>query len=134
MKLGLSLVMISLLFGCASGNCRQLSNTNAAGTNTATTAPAPGADTAAKPATAKPDTVVVYKADGSLQCAMGKPVSVEAMEAQLSGIQVVAREKKSDGMMHIQVCGSPTGMMNTYTIPTNRLSDAEKRGFKKWNF
>lgn len=133
MKLGLSFVMMSLLLGCASGNCRQLTSNKNAATDAATVA-APGADTAAKPASAKPDTVVVYKADGSLQCAMGKPVSVEAMEAQLSGIQVVAREKKSDGMMHIQVCGSPTGMMNTYTIPTSRLSDAEKRGFKKWNF
>ena len=77
-------------------------------------------------------TVLVSKPDGSLQCGMGKAISPEDMEKQLAGIKVISREKRSDGLMHVQVCGSPTGMLNIYEIPATSLKDAEAKGFKKF--
>jgi hypothetical protein len=151
---GLALALIVLTLGCVSGHCRQnpkaitanpsespsgsTATTESAGA-TSTVAPGQGSVNASQPAPNNPTAptggnVIVYKEDGSLQCAMGKPVKLEVMEKDLKGIPVLAREKKSDGMMRIQLCGAPTGTMNTYKIPANRLSDAEKLGFKKWSF
>ncbi len=75
-------------------------------------------------------TVLVAKEDGSLQCG-SKGISTEEMEKQLKGIKVLSRDKHADGKMHIQVCGSRTGMVNVYEIPASSLSEAESRGFKK---
>lgn len=74
----------------------------------------------------------VYKSDGSRQCEKRTGRSVESMERELAGIPVHHREKRSDGLMHIQVCGSPTGMINIYEIDSSNLKKAEERGFKKW--
>ena len=71
------------------------------------------------------------KADGSLQCGAQKGIAVELMEKDLRGIKVLSRDKRSDGKMHIQLCGSPTGMINVYEISESQLKDAEARGFKK---
>lgn len=79
-----------------------------------------------------PDRVLVYKADGSLQCGMAKGIPAEEMEKDLGGIKVFSRMNQPDGKMHIQVCGSPTGRVNVYEIPISSLKDAEKRGFKKF--
>jgi hypothetical protein len=76
-------------------------------------------------------TVLVYKADGSLQCGMGKGASAEEMEKELAGISVASRDKRADGMMHIQACGQATGMANVYEIPLKSLPTAEKRGFRR---
>ncbi len=76
--------------------------------------------------------VRVYKSDGSRQCEKRTGRSVESMERELAGIPVHHREKRSDGLMHIQVCGSPTGMINIYEIDSSNLKKAEERGFKKW--
>ena len=80
----------------------------------------------------KDPTILVYKADGSLQCGKGKGTSVQEMEKQLDGIKVFSRDNRSDGLMRIQVCGHPTGMINVYEIPASQLKEAEKRGFKKF--
>jgi hypothetical protein len=74
----------------------------------------------------------VYKPDGSRQCEKRGGNSVELVERELAGIPVYQREKRSDGLMHIQVCGSPTGMINIYEIDSSNLKKAEERGFKKW--
>lgn len=77
------------------------------------------------------NTVLVYKADGSLQCGAGKGLALDDMEKELKGIRVLSRDKRADGKMHIQLCGSPTGMINVYEIPESSLKTAEGRGFKK---
>ena len=82
--------------------------------------------------TATESRVFVGKADGSLQCGMAKGRALEDMEKDLQGIQVFSRSKRPDGKMHIQVCGSATGMLNVYEIPASSLKDAERRGFKKF--
>ncbi len=75
-------------------------------------------------------TVFVYKPDGSLQCEQRKGVATEEMEKQLAGIRVISRDKRHDGLMHIQACGTPTGMINVFEIPEASLKDAESKGFK----
>lgn len=159
-----SLVVVaqSTFLGCTTGNCRQLGHaeaqspavvapaSSAADKATGTSAvpvkpagiaksdkgvtPPAGKADAKKPAVV--ENIIVYKYDGSLQCGMGKAIPVEDMGKELTavGIRVSAREKKSDGLMHIQVCGQPTGMVNAFTIPSDRLKEAEQLGFRKWNF
>lgn len=80
------------------------------------------------------DRVFVYKYDGSLQCGMGKAVSLETMAKELQGIPLLSSVKKPDGLMHIQVCGSITGMANVYEIASKHLKAAEAKGFKRWSF
>ena len=61
--------------------------------------------------------IKVGKADGSKQCEAGTGVSLSDMaKNQLSGIEVLSSEKKSDGLMRIQSCGADTGMLNTYEM------------------
>jgi glucose/arabinose dehydrogenase len=154
----LAIAAMALLAACANGPCRQLrapqresaqSETQASNASSKT----PGTSSAPAPAATPPTlrtaptgastggpvstttqpagNVFVSKADGSLQCGMGKAISAEEMEKELKGIKVLSRDKRSDGMMHIQVCGSPTGMINVYEIPASSLAEAEARGFKK---
>ena len=78
--------------------------------------------------------IKVYKADGSLQCGMGKGVSVSEMAKELAGIKIYTSENKSDGMMRIQVCGSPTGQCNVYEIDRADLEKALAKGFREWTF
>ena len=69
--------------------------------------------------------IEVAQYDGSLQCEMGSPVSLDEMEKALRGanIAVQAKAKKADGIQHPQMCGASTGMMNVYRI---KASDLEK--------
>lgn len=78
------------------------------------------------------DRVKVFKIDGSLQCGQGDKIPVNAMQKQLEGIQVFSAENKNDGMMRIQLCGTPTGNCNVYEIDRKDLAAALKLGFKEW--
>src|SRR2546425_381316 len=77
------------------------------------------------------DTVKVFRYDGSLQCEMGRPVSLSEMEKELraANIAVLAKAKKADGIQHPQMCGASTGMMNVYRIKTSDLEKARVLGF-----
>ena len=78
------------------------------------------------------DHVKVYKADGTLQCGQGKKISISDMQKDLKDIKVYSSENKNDGMMRIQLCGSPTGNANVYEIDRKDLEAALKLGFKEW--
>ncbi len=78
--------------------------------------------------------IKVFKYDGSLQCGMGKAIPAAEMQKELEGITVYSAENKPDGLMHIQVCGSPTGRANVYEIDKSSLELAKKKGFKEWTF
>jgi hypothetical protein len=79
------------------------------------------------------NTLLIYKADGSLQCEKTKGLLPEEMEKQfLDGIKVFSRDKRADGLMHIQICGAPTGKINVFEILASQLTEAETRGFKKF--
>lgn len=122
------IVILSVVAGCKTGHCRRQSEAPAeAKPLEATDATAPS-----KPAAG--DRVFVYKYDGGLQCKMGKPVEVDVMAKELKGITIYSSTKKPDGLMHIQVCGSATGIANVYEIPATSFRQAESKGFKKWSF
>lgn len=76
--------------------------------------------------------VQVYKYDGSLQCGMGRAVSIEEMakELETAGIDVVASRKDEDGLSHISVCGASTGAINVYVIDRRSLSAARRLGYR----
>lgn len=145
----LGLLMLLVLAGCASGNCRQQPVTAATGASAATTGAAapPTTTPATVPATVekkkiqeaqiatKPsDRVRVFKYDGSLQCNMGKSVALAEMQKDLKSIQVFSSENKSDSLMRIQQCGTPTGKANVYEIDRKDLDAAKKLGFQLWTF
>ena len=127
------------LAGCTNGPCRPLKHPelavqqegkakSAMPTGDAST-PTPNS---ALPTTGREGTILVYKADGSLQCGMGKGLTPTEMEKQLEGIKVFSRDRRSDGLMHIQICGHPTGMINVFEVSATSLKDAESKGFKKF--
>lgn len=115
------------LSGCAPYHCRQAPPT---------TPPIKEAQNNAMDANlgATSRRVLVYKYDGSLQCGQGKGVSADSMAKDLKGINVFSSSKRKDGLMHIQVCGAATGSANVFEINEPDLSQAEKRGFKKWTY
>lgn len=120
----LLIVTLPLLFalGCTHGNCR----TQKATEQTASTSGVPVTKSSAT------DRVKVFKPDGSLQCGQGKAVPVAEMQKDLKGIKVYSAVNKNDGMMRIQLCGSPTGNSNVYEIDRNDLPAALKLGFREW--
>lgn len=127
-KLILPLMMGISLVACTQGHCRRKSEAPSAAT------PIEAGDASGANTTKNSDRVFVYKYDGSLQCGMGKPVALEVMAKELNGVQILSSVKKLDGLMHIQVCGSITGMANVFEIPAKYLKTAEAKGFKKWSF
>jgi hypothetical protein len=76
--------------------------------------------------------ITVYKSNGSLQCEPESGVTVTAMGETLTaaGISVYSSKNISDGMMHAQVCGAPTGRLNLYEIDEGNLAKAEAMGFQ----
>ncbi len=146
--LTMMILAMMTLASCTNGPCRQLKNPELANQQVRSAQPqaglgggstVSGTTQASKQSSgqsggpsAGQTTVLVYKPDGSLQCGQGKTISAQEMEKELKGIKVLKRENRSDGMMHIQVCGSPTGMVNVYEISAESLKEAEKRGFKKF--
>jgi len=142
-RIFLLLLTSILVEGCSSRPCREprlpeLDKTKTAtsllesdASSSAVANPTP-TTTAASPAV---DGIVrrsrVYKPDGSRQCERRAGTSLEVMERELAGIIVHTREKRRDGLMHIQVCGGPTGMINLYEIDTSFVKQAEQRGFKR---
>jgi len=129
-RLSIALLLSVLMFGCSQGHCRRKQDVPAA----AAPVEAPPEPATKAAADHNPGRVMVYKYDGSLQCGKGKPVAVDVMAKELAGIQIFSSVKKPDGMMHIQVCGSITGMTNVYEIASKDLKKAEAKGFQKWSF
>ena len=153
------LLLLALTVGCASGNCRshreeeakkaaeeakaKASKSAAAGTPSGTASgggPAIGSKTPDSGGslmnnTVQPkDRVRVYKNDGSLQCGMGSSISLDDMQKDLKSVKVYSSSNKPDGLMHIQMCGSPTGRCNIYEIDRSNLEAAKKLGFSEWTY
>lgn len=124
-------VLFTAGLSCTQGHCRR--KQDAPGVAKPVEADVPKVS-ASGPEARPTDRIMVYKYDGSLQCNAGKPISVEVMQKELAGIEVFSARKKPDGLMHIQVCGSITGMSNVYEIAAKDLKKAESKGFKKWDF
>lgn len=119
-----------LLVGCSSSHCRKPSQQM----NALLEAKASGKRSQVPASLNEDGTVRVYKYDGSLQCGVAPSMALEDMVRELKGIEVIAQEKAHDGLMHVQVCGSPTGKANVYKIYGKDLAEAQQRGFQAWKF
>jgi hypothetical protein len=128
MKIVWSCFLALALGACTQGHCRR--KADVPGEAKPVDSPAAAADNKSS----DNGRLFVYKYDGSLQCGMGKAIPLEVMAKELQGITVYSSVKKRDGLMHIQVCGSITGMANVYEIPAKFQKQAEGKGFKKWSF
>ncbi len=74
--------------------------------------------------------ITVVKPDGSLQCEARTGIPLDVMARQdLPGVEIIESEKRPDGLMRIQVCGTETGILNTYKIKHKDLLKAQKAGF-----
>lgn len=122
--------MACLIFtGCQSHPCRDIKNQriqeSAGSSSVAFNSRTPTAGV-------KTLKVKVFKADGSLQCSMGKKISIDEMQKELKGIEVFSKTNQNDGLMRIQVCGAPTGDSHVFEIKQEDLEKALKLGFKQW--
>lgn len=136
MKSCLALFALMFVSGCVTGHCRehreeamkkaQAGQPGAPEGGTGVSTPTPSL----KPS----DRVRVFKYDGSLQCNMGKAISVQEMQKELGKIAVHSSVNKPDGLMRIQMCGAPTGNANVYEIDRAQLEAAKKLGFKEWTY
>jgi len=113
-----------IVAGCAQHHCREIPKLE-----NRVVSPTAGED-----GSGSQRTVLVYKYDGSLQCGQGKAIGLDEMARDLKGIRIISKQKRPDGLMHIQVCGSPTGIANVFEISESDLAKAERAGFKRWSF
>ena len=121
-----------LVMGCSSADCRRQSSNNFFAEKTKDL-PEFKEKVAQKTGLGQgaTDWIMVFKADGSLQCGMGQAISPDEMSRQLTekGIRIKKAIKRSDGLMRIQLCGSPTGMINVFEIQASNLDLAKELGF-----
>lgn len=121
-KLMLMVPFVLILGACSHGSCRAQKHSEKLNKQSEET----------MSATSPADRVRVHKPDGSLQCGQGKAIPAAEMQKEFKDIKVYSAVTKNDGMMRIQVCGSPTGNSNVFEIDRNNLEAALKLGFKEW--
>ncbi|UYL08166.1 hypothetical protein B9G69_014030 [Bdellovibrio sp. SKB1291214] len=121
-KLVTAIIPVLILAACSHGDCRGEKKKNSQADGGA----------AVTSTTNTSDRVKVFKPDGSLQCGQGKRIPLPDMQKDLGSIQVFSSKNANDGMMRIQLCGSPTGNCNVYEIDRKDLAAAQKAGFKEW--
>lgn len=113
--------LLFLISGCSTGHCRRDGSM------------VPSKVDAKPPTGYKQEnlgSLMVAKADGSLQCEMKSGLSLDAMaERELSSVKIISSHKQHDGLVRIQSCGVDTGMMNVYEIRHQDLGLAQKNGF-----
>lgn len=122
MKILVNLSFAFILGACAQGNCRSQKKVT----------PALPATEATEVESSASNRIKIHKPDGTLQCGQGKLIPIEEMQKQLGKIKVYSAKNQNDGMMRIQVCGSPTGNSNVYEIDRKDLEEALKAGFQEW--
>lgn len=79
------------------------------------------------------ESVWIRKSDGGVSCEQEKAESLEkgAETLKNAGVEVLESAKSSDGKMHIQVCGAPTGSENRYRISKSDIEKARVLGFSE---
>ena len=112
------------LTACQSGNCRSNRSESEKQNKKADAQMSSGSQARVK----------VYKYDGTMQCGMGKAISISDAQKELNGMTVYSADNKSDGLMRIQVCGAPTGRANVFEIDQSSAEKAAAKGFKEWTF
>src|SRR5438105_724350 len=78
-----------------------------------------------------PQSVEVFKADGSLQCEASTSTGLDQMAKELTGagISVLSMRKANDGLIHIALCGTSTGAVNVFQVDAGALEKARSLGF-----
>lgn len=120
MRLAVISVLVCVVTGCTSGQCRR------DGTPVQTDN---GAKTISEEKLAN-EVITIGKSDNSLQCGYNVGITLEVMAQELQGANILKSNKQHDGLMRIQSCGAPTGMMNVYQIYRKDAKKAIKLGFK----
>lgn len=119
--------IIVVLAGCSSGNCRsQQIKAEQNGPEM------PPKENKLLPDTSKGERVMVFKANGSLQCSQGKSTDPATMAKELKDISVYKSSVENDGKVRIQMCGAPTGNVNVFEIDKTNLERALSFGFAEW--
>lgn len=128
----MTLLLTIVAVGCAQGHCRRLERK----------ATIEGKDSLNDQDTNLPQNtrqlkvykkrVYIFKYDGTKQCQVQKGISLEKMKQELSPIEILSSQKKNDGFIRIQVCGSDTGNANVFEIYEDDLESALAKGFKLW--
>jgi hypothetical protein len=95
--------------------------------------PAPGEATSSSDSPKQTDTVWVSRPDGGQSCSpkSGQALDEAATELKGAGIAVFESRKGNDGKMRAQMCGLPTGGLNSYRIAKADLAKAQALGFQK---
>lgn len=80
----------------------------------------------------KPETVTIYKHDGSISCDKTVAIAVGSMKQELTGskIPVISSSCGNDGMVRAAVCGIKTGEINVFEVSREMLPKAQALGFK----
>src|ERR1022692_2973773 len=107
---------------CAHGQCNNVPQRPPASDDAGT--PASGAVAAAPTPVAviPPDSVQVFKTTGEKQCETGKGtppgVTIDELQTTLTSKKITVFEShtQSDGKMHMELCGSPSGTVHVFTI------------------
>jgi hypothetical protein len=91
------------------------------------------AATASSPTLDSAAMVWVSRKDGATSCGIKKGQTLEegADELKQNGVRVLSSRKGSDGKMHAQSCGMPTGTTNAYHISRDDLVKAVSLGFQE---
>ena len=78
--------------------------------------------------------IMVFKPTGQRQCQGGGGVSLEDMKGQLLSkkIPVFESHTQADGLMHMALCGTPTGSVHVFSIPLRFKERALRLGFKEF--
>jgi hypothetical protein len=79
------------------------------------------------------ETVWVGKPDGAQSCSPDSGISLAqgVKELENAHITVLESKKGSDGNVHIQMCGAPTGSLNLFLIPRESVRASQAIGFQE---
>lgn len=134
MKYILALFFLSFLFSCSTTTCKPNETISQNEGSDLSKQPVAGETPFSQTSTMTNQIkkIKIYKPDGSIQCEKGTGISAAEMQKQLGDIKTYSAENKSDGLIRIQVCGTPTGNCNVYEINEADFVKAEKLGFKIW--
>ena len=85
------------------------------------------------PSTKSEETVWVAKSDLSVSCdpKSGVDLSQGAEQLNRAKIPILDSQKRSDGQMHVQVCGASKGILNAYLISKKYLEEAQTLGYQE---
>ncbi|MCB0394718.1 MAG: hypothetical protein KDD25_09165 [Bdellovibrionales bacterium] len=121
---GVALITLLFIFsGCSLKHCRGPEEI-----------PQVNAESPKKQPKTEVEKVWACKYDGSVQCEPGRARPIDSDLKELSDMTVFAKEKRSDSLLRVQVCGATTGRANCFQIQKVDLPSAEEKGFKQWTF